>query len=108
MPSTPSGKRDDAALRAIPLEPPADHDTTPPRTPLEKALAEILADLLQLPEVGIHDSMFDLGGTSLTAMRLIATLEQRFGTVIPLSEFIAAPTVAAMADRLGSGAATPA
>ncbi|MDW6065569.1 non-ribosomal peptide synthetase [Streptomyces sp. FXJ1.4098] len=52
--------------------------------------------------------MFDLGGTSLTAMRLIATLEQRFGTVIPLSEFIAAPTVAAMADRLGSGAATPA
>lgn len=108
MPSTPSGKRDDAALRAIPLEAPADHDTTPPRTPLEKALAEILADLLHLPEVGIHDSMFDLGGTSLTAMRLIATLEQRFGTVIPLSEFIAAPTVAAMADRLGSGAATPA
>ncbi|MES4903354.1 MULTISPECIES: amino acid adenylation domain-containing protein [unclassified Streptomyces] len=108
MPSTPSGKRDDAALRAIPLEAPADHDTTPPRTPLEKALAEILADLLHLPEVGIHDSMFDLGGTSLTAMRLIATLEQRFGTVIPLSEFIAAPTVAAIADRLGSAAAAPA
>ncbi|MDT0543515.1 non-ribosomal peptide synthetase [Streptomyces lonegramiae] len=108
MPSTPSGKRDDAALRAIPLEAPADHDTTPPRTPLEKALAEILADLLHLPEVGIHDSMFDLGGTSLTAMRLIATLEQRFGTVIPLSEFIAAPTVAAMATRLRSGATAPA
>ncbi|WP_415925225.1 amino acid adenylation domain-containing protein [Streptomyces sp. ME19-01-6] len=107
MPSTPSGKRDDAALRAIPLEAPADHDTTPPRTPLEKALAEILADLLHLPEVGINDSMFDLGGTSLTAMRLIATLEQRFGTVIPLSEFIAAPTVAAMATRLRSAAAAP-
>jgi thioesterase domain-containing protein len=41
-------------------------------------------------------------------MRLIATLEQRFGTVIRLSEFIAAPTVAAMADRLESAAATPA
>ncbi|MEU9795697.1 amino acid adenylation domain-containing protein [Streptomyces sparsogenes] len=108
MPSTPSGKRDDAALRAVPLEAPADHDTTAPRGPLEQALAEILADLLHLPRVGVHDSMFELGGTSLTAMRLIATLEQRFGTVIPLSEFIAAPTVAAMAARLRSADAAPA
>ncbi|WP_329100841.1 amino acid adenylation domain-containing protein [Micromonospora sp. NBC_01699] len=102
LPSTPSGKRDDAALRSLPLTAPGTAgDNTSPRTEPERILADILADLLRLPAVGIHDDIFALGGTSLTAMRLVVTIEQRFGTRIPLSEFVAAPTVAALAVRLG-------
>lgn len=107
LPSTPSGKRDDAALRAVPVDVTASQDTTLPRNEHERALCEILADLLQLPAIGIHDNFFDLGGTSLTAMRLVVMVEQRFGTGIPLSDFIAMPTVAKLAGRLQSHGAQP-
>ncbi|MGK5628543.1 amino acid adenylation domain-containing protein [Streptomyces sp. URMC 123] len=109
LPLTPSGKRDDAALRAAPLTTGATAaGATEPRDAYERVLAEILADLLQLPAVGVHDNMFDLGGTSLTAMRLVVLIEQRYGVNVPLSGFIAAPTVAELAARLRSGDAVPA
>ncbi|GLX34125.1 non-ribosomal peptide synthetase [Streptomyces roseochromogenus] len=108
LPLTPSGKRDDAALRRMPLATAAEAGTTGPRDAHERALCEMLAELLNLPAVGIHDSLFDLGGTSLTAMRLTVRIEQRYGVGIPLSQFIAAPTAAGLAARLREGGAAPA
>ncbi|MFF3334543.1 amino acid adenylation domain-containing protein [Streptomyces sp. NPDC002888] len=112
LPLTPSGKRDDAALRSIPLTGPDTTagratDTTAPRDEYERVLADILADLLRVPSVGVHSNMFDLGGTSLTAMRMVVHVEQRYGVAISLSDFIAAPTVAELANRLHSDAAAP-
>ncbi|MCT6778052.1 amino acid adenylation domain-containing protein [Streptomyces sp. CS7] len=103
LPLTPSGKRDDASLRRIILTAGRAGDDTPPRDAYEHALAELLGELLQLPVPGVHDNIFDLGGTSLTAMRLVVLIEQRYGVTVPLSEFISAPTVAQLADRLRSG-----
>ncbi|MFD1830372.1 amino acid adenylation domain-containing protein [Streptomyces desertarenae] len=105
LPLTPSGKRDDKALRERPLTVPDSAGATAPRDEYEKALAELLGEVLHLPAVGVHDNIFDLGGTSLTAMRLVVLIEQRYGVGIPLSEFVAAPTVAELAARLrGDGA----
>ncbi|MFD0385477.1 AMP-binding protein [Streptomyces stramineus] len=62
LPLTPSGKRDDAALRRAPLATADAADRgAGPRDAYEHALAEMLADLLGLPAVGVHDSLFDLG-----------------------------------------------
>ncbi|MFE0042685.1 amino acid adenylation domain-containing protein [Streptomyces albireticuli] len=110
LPLTPSGKRDDAALRRVPLATAARATGTEsePRDAHERALAEMFADLLGLPSVGVRDSLFDLGGTSLTAMRLVVRIEQRYGVGIPLSGFVAAPTVAALAARLREGDAVAA
>ncbi|MEU1305658.1 amino acid adenylation domain-containing protein [Streptomyces shenzhenensis] len=111
LPLTPSGKRDDAALRRVPLaaaDTGAAADTTAPRDEYERALAEMLADLLRLPSVGVHSNMFHLGGTSLTAMRLVVRVEQCYGVTVSLSDFVAAPTVARLADRLRRDAAVPA
>ncbi|MFE0419513.1 amino acid adenylation domain-containing protein [Streptomyces tendae] len=109
LPLTPSGKRDDAALRRVPLTAvDASAPASAPRDAYEEALAEMLADLLHLPAVGVHSDMFELGGTSLTAMRLVVAVEERYGVSIPLSTFLAAPTVARLADHLRSGAAVPA
>ncbi|MET9950594.1 amino acid adenylation domain-containing protein [Streptomyces sp. NPDC006339] len=105
LPLTPSGKRDDAALRAKPLTAGTAADAAEPLDAYERTLTEMLADLLQLPAVGPHQDIFDLGGTSLTAMRLVVQIEQRYGTSVPLSEFVAAPTAAALAARLRSGRA---
>ncbi|MFD7134315.1 amino acid adenylation domain-containing protein [Streptomyces sp. NPDC059894] len=105
LPLTPSGKRDDALLSRMPLAAPSS-DATEPADEHEKALVGILAELLELPAVGVRDNFFDIGGTSLTAMRLVMTIEKRYGVSVPLSAFVAAPTVAGLAQRLrGSGAA---
>nr|WP_202511474.1 non-ribosomal peptide synthetase [Streptomyces sp. SID3343] len=104
-PLTPSGKRNDAALRRAPLTAPGRAPDAGPRDAYERALTEMLADVLSLDDVGVHDSLFDLGGTSLTVMRLVVRIEQRYKVHIPLSEFIAAPTPAALAARLRDGGA---
>ncbi|MER5216262.1 amino acid adenylation domain-containing protein [Streptomyces sp. NPDC002838] len=106
LPLTPSGKRDDKALREMPLAMTAvAGDATAPRDAYEKALVEILGELLGLPSIGVHDNIFDLGATSLTAMRLVVLIEQRYGVGVPLSEFVSAPTVADLAARLRGGGA---
>ncbi|MFD9069052.1 amino acid adenylation domain-containing protein [Streptomyces lasiicapitis] len=107
LPLTPSGKRDDAALRRIPLVAPT-AVATRPRDAYERELTELLADLLGLPAVGVHDSLFERGGTSLTAMRLVVKIEQRYRVNIPLATLVAEPTAAALAARLRSRPATTA
>lgn len=42
-----------------------------PRTPTEKALAEIWQNLLRIKSVGIYDNFFELGGQSLLAIKAI-------------------------------------
>ncbi|RLV09092.1 non-ribosomal peptide synthetase [Streptomyces griseocarneus] len=100
LPLTPSGKRDDAALRRTALTSRAGADRVPPRDAHERALAGVLSELLQVPDVGTHDDFFALGGTSLTAMRLVVTIEKLYGVNVPLSALVGAPTVAALAGLL--------
>ncbi|MFI8195151.1 amino acid adenylation domain-containing protein [Streptomyces sp. NPDC085942] len=107
IPLTPNGKRDEAALQQVRPLRTGPAGRVAPRDDHERVLAGMLADLLHLPDVGVHDNLFDLGATSITAMRLVVLMEERFGTAIPLSDFIVAPTVAELAERLRSaGSAT--
>ncbi|MFE3824437.1 amino acid adenylation domain-containing protein [Streptomyces sp. NPDC059092] len=107
MPLTPSGKRDDAALRGVALTAAAPRPGRPARDTYERTLLEIFAELLDLPAPGVHDSLFEQGGTSLTAMRLVMLIEQRLGVRLPLSALVAAPTPAAVAEHLRTSAAAP-
>ncbi|WP_316745966.1 non-ribosomal peptide synthetase [Streptomyces sp. MK7] len=107
LPRTPSGKRDDAALRRIPLTRRA-LTCAAPSDALERRLAEIAAETLQLPAVGAHDDLFELGATSLTVIRLVIRIEQRLGMAVPVSALITAPTIAELAAYLrtvGDGSA---
>jgi thioesterase domain-containing protein/acyl carrier protein len=72
-----------------------------PRNASEEALAKIWGNLLGIQEVGIHDSFFDLGGSSLVAVRLFDQIERRFGVKLPLATLFDAPTVAQQAALLG-------
>jgi FkbH-like protein len=56
----------------------------PPRTPLEKELAEIWAGLLNVPSVGVHDNFFELGGHSLLAVQLLSRVRQVCGVELSL------------------------
>lgn len=103
MPTTPSGKRADAELARRPLQAPeVPNLVTEPRTDVERQLSAIVAEILGLPSVGVHDDFFVLGGTSLSAMRLVVTVEKRFGVDMSVAAFAASPTVASIARELST------
>ena len=55
-----------------------------PRTPLEAQLATLWAELLNLPSVGVNESLFELGGHSLLAVQLLSRVRQLFGVDLSL------------------------
>jgi amino acid adenylation domain-containing protein len=68
-----------------------------PRTPMEKALADIWREILGVERVGIHDNFFDLGGHSLLAMQVISRVHDIFGIDLPLTSLLTKPTLAEVA-----------
>jgi thioesterase domain-containing protein/acyl carrier protein len=71
-----------------------------PRTPIEKALARLWAEVLRLSEVGVDDDYFALGGTSLAAVTLFARIERELGARLPLAALVETPTIAGLAKRI--------
>jgi acyl-CoA synthetase (AMP-forming)/AMP-acid ligase II len=71
-----------------------------PRTPIEKVLAGLWAQLLDVEHVGIHDDFFALGGDSLLAAQLLARVHDTMHGEVAFSSFFEAPTVADMALHL--------
>ena len=101
LPKTPNGKIDRRALPAPDGAPQSDSTRfVPPRTPTEKALADILAELLGVPQIGIDDNFFELGGHSLMAAQLITRLRNVFQMDLPLRIIFDTPTVAGLAAHL--------
>src|SRR5260370_35995202 len=98
LPRTGTGKVDRRALaECAPGRLPARRPYTAPRSDLERTLAALWAELLHVERVGIHDNFFELGGTSARGASLLARSAELFGVALPLSELLAAPTVAALA-----------
>ncbi len=101
LPLMPNGKIDRRAL-------PAPNEKLPelarafvePRTPTEKTLAGIWADVLKLERVGIYDNFFELGGHSLLATQLILRARDAFQIEIPLRRLFEMPTVAWLSEQI--------
>ncbi|MFZ6027917.1 MAG: amino acid adenylation domain-containing protein [Chloroflexota bacterium] len=102
LPLTASGKIDRRALPAPSVERPMLSATfVAPGTALEKQLAEIWAQALQLKEVGVHDNFFELGGHSL----LLAQIQHRLQAVFPdrqcsMVDLFRYPTISALSRYL--------
>ncbi|MEM7351602.1 MAG: amino acid adenylation domain-containing protein, partial [Acidobacteriota bacterium] len=101
LPMTRSGKLDRRALPAPEIGS-AGNERVAPRTPLERQLAAIWAEVLGVPDVGAEDDFFTLGGHSLLATQVISRLRHHLGYEVPLRDFFRATTVAALATRLES------
>ena len=99
LPLTVNGKMDTRALPA-----PEYQDADRYRAPagaVEEILAGIYARVLGVERVGVDDSFFDLGGDSLSAMRVIAAVNTGLDAGLSVRAVFDAPTVAQLAPRIG-------
>ncbi len=71
-----------------------------PTDEVERGLVQLWEELLGVDPIGIDDDFFELGGHSLIALRLFASIKQRFGVDQPMSVLFDAPTVARLADHI--------
>ncbi|MEV0187406.1 amino acid adenylation domain-containing protein, partial [Kitasatospora purpeofusca] len=101
IPLTGNGKVDHRALPAPDLAAFATEEYLAPRTPLEERLAAVWCEVLDLPQVGVEDSFFDLGGDSIRAVRLVGALRAA-GYDISIPDVFQNRTVAALAELLGT------
>ncbi|GIH62809.1 non-ribosomal peptide synthetase/MFS transporter [Microbispora siamensis] len=97
LPLTPNGKVDRAAL-PVPEAAPAVR--VPPGTPQERLLAEIWAEVLDLPQVWVDDDFFALGGHSFAATRAAGRLRERLGVPVPVRLLFEHPVLADLAAHL--------
>ena len=108
LPLTSSGKID---RRALP--PPKkgrrefDAPYLAPATALEKYLAELWAEVLEIAEVGVHDSFLHLGGDSLLGARIAARVNDCFELEQPLKTLFETPSVAELAAFLRAQETSP-
>ncbi len=102
LPLTPNGKIDRRALSQLSVKSLklSKEAFVAPRTPDEKLLAEIWAEVLGIERVGIHDNFFELGGHSLLAVNLMARIGQQFGKKLPLSTLFQGATIEQLATVL--------
>jgi hypothetical protein len=100
FPRTANGKVDYRALpapeaeRALRTQP---EDT--PRTDVEGKLAAIWSKVLHVPDIGIHDSIFELGGDSLSIFRITTQANQQ-GIRLTAKHIFQYKTIAALSPQI--------
>jgi amino acid adenylation domain-containing protein len=107
MPRTSNGKLDRKALPAPELT--ASATSRKPRDQREETLCGLYTEILGVPDIGIDDDFFALGGHSLLVTRLISKIRKAFGVEMSIQTVFSARTVAALAEQFATaGPARPA
>lgn len=75
-----------------------------PTTPLQRKLADIVAAVVGVDRVGIHDNFFEIGGDSIQAIQVVARTQEE-GLRLEPYDLFANPTVAQLAEIAGAGPA---
>ncbi|MET9764612.1 MupA/Atu3671 family FMN-dependent luciferase-like monooxygenase [Streptomyces sp. NPDC006372] len=116
LPTTDNGKLDRTALAAPDLVTTAPRHslgstgdggpTTGHHTDIEQRVRKLWAGEfgVEADDIAADASFFDLGGHSITAMRLVNQVREEFGTEYPMLSFYQDPTLRAMTARLASPA----
>ena len=68
-----------------------------PRNPVEERIVEIWQEVLGIRQISVHHRFLDLGGDSLSAMRLVSLIRDRHDIELSLIDFFDAGTVAEQA-----------
>ncbi|MRF43345.1 amino acid adenylation domain-containing protein [Escherichia coli] len=100
LPVTVNGKVD---VKALPEPVATQVAYQAPQTPLQTQLAQIWAQVLQVPQVGLGDNFFALGGHSLLATQAVSRIRKQLGLDIPLRSLFDTVDLQAFAQAVAEG-----
>ncbi len=103
LPVNANGKIDRRALPAPDWSTLATAKKTAPKDSLELILVRTWERVLGVPNIGVEDNFFDLGGHSVLAVRLLSEVEKVVGRKVPLASLFRGSTVASLANILRQG-----
>ncbi|MDX2702060.1 amino acid adenylation domain-containing protein [Streptomyces sp. PA03-6a] len=97
FPTTANGKVDRAALPAPGVAGPT---AVAPMSAMQQLVARIWAEVLHVDEIGPEGEFFALGGTSLSATRMLGRLRDALGQRVPVRTLFDRPVLADFADEV--------
>ncbi len=104
LPKNAAGKLDRHSLPALEAGRLAGGDEyVPPSSALERTIAEIWCEALDVERVGTGDNFFDLGGHSLLLIRVQERLQEVLQQEVSVLDLFRYPTVAGLAAHLQPG-----
>ncbi len=98
FPLTPSGKIDRKALaREASVERPSlNTEFRKPGTVAEKKMAQLWSDILDINAIGLDDSFFELGGSSLLAHQMVVAVNRQMDYALTVLDVFESPTIAGL------------
>ncbi|WP_178984936.1 non-ribosomal peptide synthetase [Winogradskyella helgolandensis] len=73
---------------------------TAPRSAMEKLVASVWESSLKIKDIDVFSNFFEIGGHSLIAVRVMASLEKETGTRLPLSALMTHSTIEKLAQLM--------
>ncbi|WMS87321.1 non-ribosomal peptide synthetase [Pleionea litopenaei] len=100
IPLSHNGKVDRNALPVIDINTSGSSEVSPPNTSMQRLIASIWSEELQIDKLGIDDNFFSLGGDSILAVRVVARLKQELRLQITVSDLFKYQSIRKLADAL--------
>jgi amino acid adenylation domain-containing protein len=101
LPLNRSGKLDRPQLLCLAQESTSHQvNTASPRDHVEHGLYRIWQHILLHPDIGVSDNFFEIGGTSLSAIKMAHAVTETFGRRLAVGEVMTRPTIEALAELL--------
>ena len=71
-----------------------------PRDDVERQVAAIWSQQMNVQSVGVNDDFLELGGDSLSVLGILTAVEEQFGRSLDVYQFMSAASVRGLADIL--------
>ncbi|MBX9703372.1 MAG: amino acid adenylation domain-containing protein [Silvanigrellaceae bacterium] len=97
---TPNGKIDRKNLPIPCRQLSSGSDYVVPNNDIEKSLKNIWCSVLKIENLGIYDDFFELGGNSLSAMKIILLIKDQFSVNLSIRKLFEFPTIYSLAREI--------
>ncbi|MBO0931462.1 non-ribosomal peptide synthetase [Fibrella aquatilis] len=104
LPLTPNGKLDRNALARLSTPDAPTAGYVPPGNHTQLQLVSIWQNLLNRPKIGITDRFFEVGGNSLKAIRLQASIQKQLHVSLSLKDLFVNTTINTLAPLIQAAA----
>lgn len=85
-------------------QPPTQDENAPATTTIQTTLVNIWKAVLGRARISLHDNFFEVGGSSLKAVQVLAMIKKEFKQDLSIVSLFEYPTVALLADKLSGPA----